>query len=159
MQDDDLKTIKNAKSAIERITAINREFLTNAIKYPTCSRIESSLQIIGDDLAVDCFGHLATARPRRVCTSTNRYFMEYVFTVPSGSQMIEVTRFYLSEDGQIQDDPTTQGAICGHDNFRIATPLCARVLLGFLDSPLLAPAQAQRCDLNVDATGPVAVSG
>ena len=159
MQDDDLKTIKNAKSAIERITASNREFLTNANKYPTCSSIPSSLQIFGDGLAVDCFEHLATARPRRVRMSTGSYFMEYVFTVPSGSQMIEVTRFYLSEDGQIQDDPTTQGAICGHDNFRIATPLCARVLLGFLDSPLMAPARAQRCDLDIHANGPVAVSG
>ena len=159
MQDDVLKTIKNAKSAIDRITAINKGFLTNAIEHATCSRIPSSLQIFGDTLAVDCFGHLATARPRRVRMSTGSYFMEYVFTVPFGSQMIEVTRFYLSEGGQIRDDPTTQGSICEHNNFRIAMHLCARVLLGFLESPLLAPAQAQRCDLNVDATASVTVSG
>lgn len=159
MQDDVLKTIKNAKSAIDRITAINKGFLTNASEHATCDRIPSSLQIFGDTLTVDCFGHLATARPRRVRMSTGSYFMEYVFTVPFGSQMIEVTRFYLSEDGQILDDPITHGSICGHDNFRIATHLCARVLLGFLESPLLAPAKAQRCDLDIHVTGPVTVSG
>lgn len=155
----DLLKIHNAKSAIERITAINQGFLTNAIKYATCSSTQSSLQMYGDDLAVDCFGHLATARPRCVRTATGSYFMEYVFTVPSGSQMIEVTRFYLSEGGQVLDDPTTQGFICEHNNFRIAMHLCARVLLGFLGSPLLAPAQVQRCDLDIQATGSVRVFG
>jgi hypothetical protein len=159
MQDVDIKTIKNAESAIERITKINKEFLTNANEYATCSRIRSSLQILGDALAVDCFGHLATAKPRLVRMATGSYFMEYVFTVPFGSQMIEVTRFYLSEDGQILDDPTTDGFICQHNNLLIATPLCARVLLGFLESPLLAPAKAQRCDLDIHVTGPVTVSG
>ena len=159
MQDDVLKTLKNAKPAFERITKIKQGFLTNANKYATCSRIQSSLQIFGDDLAVDCFGHFATAKPRPVRISTGDYFMEYVFTVPFGNQRIEVTRFYLSECGQVLDDPTTQDAICSFDNHLIATHLCARVLLGFLESPLLAPAQAQHCDLNVDATASVTVSG
>lgn len=159
MKDTDISKIKSAKSAFEQITAINLEFLTNANKYATCSSIQSSLQIFGDDLAVDCFGHLATARPRRVRMSTGSYFMEYVFTVPFGSQMIEVTRFYLAEYGQILDDPTTKYPICDFNDHLIATHLCARVLLGFLESPLLAPAQAQRCDLDIHATGPVTVSG
>ena len=144
MQHTDIVTIAKAKAALERITAMNHEFLTHAKAHATPHNIPSSLQILGDDLAIDCFGHLAIAKPRPICTSNNNYCMEYVFTVPFGERMIEVTRFYLSEVGLILDDPTAQISVCDYKNTQIAWHLCGRALLGFLASPLLAPAQIQR---------------
>jgi len=137
----DIIAIANAKAALEVIKAMNHEFITHAKAHATHPSISSSLKMSGDDLEIDCFGHVATAKPRPVCTSNNSYFMEYAFTVPLGDRMIEVTRFYLSEDGRILDDPTDQLSVCDYNNTQIALHLCGRALLGFLASPLLAQAQ------------------
>jgi hypothetical protein len=140
----EIVTIANATAALERITAMNHTFLTHAKEHSTHLDIPSSLQISGDDVAINCFGHVATAKPRPVCTPNNIYCMEYVFTVPFGDQMIEVTRFYLTEYGSIKDTPNDQNTVCDSNNTLIARHLCGRALLGFLKSPLLKPAQVQR---------------
>lgn len=140
----EIDTIKNAEAALNQIKAMNHTFLTYAKAHSTHQDIPSSLQISGDDVAIDCFGHVATAKPRAVCISKNIYCMEYIFTVPFGDQMIEVTRFYLSEDGSIKDAPTNNHTICDSSSTLIARHLCGRALLGFLKSPLLMPAQVQR---------------
>ena len=140
----DIDAIEKARAALERITEINQTFLTHAQAHPTPQNIPTTLQISGDGVAIDCFGHVATAKPRPVCTSDNIYYMEYVFTVPFGDQMIEVTRFYLSEDESILDAPNDQHTVCGSNNTQIARHLCGRALIGFLRSPLMAPAQVQR---------------
>lgn len=144
MQHTDIVTIANAKSAFERITAMNHKFMTHAKEHATSHDIPSSLQMSGDAVAIDCFGQVASAKPRPVRTSNNIYFMEYVFTVPFGDRMIEVTRFYLSENGVILDSPAAQSSVCDYNNTQIARHLCGRALIGFLASPLLAPAQVQR---------------
>ena len=144
MQHTDIVAIANAKSAFERITVMNHMFLTHAKAHAIFNDIPSSLQMSGDAIEIDCFGHLATAKPRAIRTSNNIYFMEYVFTVPFGDRMIEVTRFYLSKDGVILDAPTAQSSVCDYNNSQIARHLCGRALLGFLASPLLAPAEVQR---------------
>jgi len=140
----EIDTIKNAEAALNQIKAMNHKFLTHAKAHSTDQDIPSSLQISGDDVAIDCFGHVATAKPRPVCRSDNIYYMEYVFTVPFGDQLIEVTRFYLSENESILDAPNDQPSVCDSNNTQIALHLCGRALLGFLKSPLLKPAQVQR---------------
>jgi hypothetical protein len=133
--------IANAKSALDQITALNHKFLMHAKANVLPKSIPSSLQISGNDVSIDCFGHMATAKPRTVCTANNNYYMEYLFTVPFGDRLIEVTRFYLSENGQILDVPTDQVSVCDYNNIYIARHLCVRALLGFLSSPILVPAK------------------
>ena len=141
MQNNEIVVIKNAKDALDQIKMLNDKFLKQSKASAIPNSIPSSLQISGNDVSIDCFGHLATAKPRPVCTSNKSYFMEYVFFVPFSDLLIEVTRFYLSENGKILDAPTDQVSICDFDNTHIARHLCVRALLGFLASPLLAPAK------------------
>jgi hypothetical protein len=141
VQHTDIIEIANAKSALDQITALNNKFLMHAKANAIPNSIPSSLQISGNDVSIDCLGHMATAKPRTVCTANKNYYMEYVFTVPFGDRLIEVTRFYLSENGQILDAPTDQVSVCDFNNTHIARHLCVRALLGFLASPLLAPAK------------------
>lgn len=147
MQHTDIVTIANAKTGFERIKAMNHKFMTHAKEYATPNDIPSSLQILEDAVAIDCFGHVATAKPRPIRALNGAlndiYFMEYVFNVPFGDKMIEVTRFYLSEYGQIKDAPSAQIPVCDYMNTQIARHLCGRALTGFLASPLLAPTEVQ----------------
>lgn len=135
--------INSAATGWARITTLNQKFLANAKAYPEAPVIRSSLQILGDDLEINCFGYVARAKPRPVRASNDNFFMEYVFMVPFGERMIEVTRFYLTEDGLIQDYPNDKSFVCDFNNAQIAKHLCARALFGVLASPLLAPAEVQ----------------
>ena len=144
MQHTDIITIANAKAALDRIISLNKQFLQHATAHQVPHDIQAALEVTQERIAIDCFGHLATATPRPVRTSNDLYCMEYVFIVQHGDQAVEVTRFYLSEHGQILESPSAQRSVCDFNNAQIARHLCGRALLGTLTSLLLAPAPARR---------------
>jgi hypothetical protein len=141
MQRENITTIANARSALEKITSRNQKFLQHVAAHKVAPEILASLEIAEDRLEIDCFGHLATATPRPVRSVDDLYFMEYVFIVQYAEKEIEVTRFYLSDHGNIVDKPSSLDAICDYKNLSIARHLCGRALLGALKSALFSPSQ------------------
>jgi hypothetical protein len=143
MQRADLVAIANAAAALKRIEELNKQFVQHAAAHATPLGLPTALQVSAEDFAIECFGYRAVAKPRPVRVDGNTFYMEYVFTIALGDEQYEVSRFYLTDNGHLLDQPSSQRSVCDYNNRYIAEHLCGRALLGTLASPLFAPRQVR----------------
>lgn len=139
MQHADLITIANAANALRILQDLNKQFLAHAQANPSPADVPTALQVGENSISIECFGHLATAAPRAVRAAGDAFLMEYVLSAPFGDERVEVTRFYLSQNGQLLESPSAQRSICDFNNSYVAKHLCGRALLGALASALMQP--------------------
>ena len=140
MNPQDIVNISNSKSRLDAILELNKTFLEWVSSHSAPQDLPSKVQVAHDTLSVDGFGFAATAAARPVKMTAGAFAIEYVFFVGSGEDRIEVSRFYLTDNGRLAaDEKTSDIGLTDFNNTYIAKFICGRVLLGILSSKLLAP--------------------
>ena len=142
--DDEYTRISRASHFIDSLFGLNKEFLTHAAACGSRPGALVPLEVTGKGLRVAGFGLAAEAFPRLVRTPSGPYAMEYAFFVKCDDELTEVSRFYLASGGRLVEsllpvEGTANVTICDHNNSNIAMILTCRVLVGLLDSSVLAP--------------------
>lgn len=142
--DDEYTRTARANHIFESLFGLNKDFLAHATAYGSRPGTLVPLEVTDNGLRVAGFGAVAEASPRLVRTPSGGYAMEYAFFVKSGNELHEVSRFYLAGGGRLVEsvlpvEGTANVTICDHNNSNIAMILTCRVLVGLLDSPVLAP--------------------
>jgi hypothetical protein len=136
MQPVQIANLRNTADSLQRLWDLNKKFLAHATAHSTTAELSSALQVSGNSICIDCFGHLASATSRAVRDGVNSYLIEYAFLASIDGESVEVTRFYLSENGRLLDAPQAANAICDYNNTYVAKHICGLALLGALASPL-----------------------
>ena len=140
MNPQDIVNISNNKSRLEAILELNKTFLEWVSSHSVPQELPSKVQVDQGTLSVSGFGFAATAAARPVRMTTGAFAIEYVFFVHDGEEKIEVSRFYLTDNGRLAADESTSNiGLTDFNNTYIAKFICGRVLLGILSSKLLAP--------------------
>jgi hypothetical protein len=144
--DDEYTRISRANHIIDSLLGLNNEFLKHAAAHGSRPGTHVPLEVTDKGLRVASFGFAAEAFPRLVRTPSGGYAMEYAFFVTCGDDLTEVSRFYLAGGGRLVEsvlpaEGTANVTICDHNNSNIAMILTCRVMVGLLDSPVLAPRQ------------------
>lgn len=130
--------ILDAKAGLDLIAQLNKSFIELLTNHAEPENFPGKVSADQRTLSVAGFGFTAKAVPRAIRLTTGTFAMEFVFLVESENHEIEVSRFYLTNDGRLVDDVTnSESNRIEYKNIYIAKFICVRVLQGILKSKLL----------------------
>jgi hypothetical protein len=139
MNPQEIVEISNANNRFESIVGQNKSFIEWVISRAEPQNVPSKVSVDQGTFSVAGFGFIAKAVPRAIRLTTGAFAMEFVFLVNSENEEIEVSRFYLTDDGELVEDANNSNStLAGYKNTHIATIICINVLQGIIKSKLFA---------------------
>jgi hypothetical protein len=138
MNHQEIFEVSNVVTRLYSIAELNKSFIEWLTNHGEPENFPVKVSADQSTLSVAGFGFTAKAVPRAIRLTTGTFAMEFVFLVESENDEIEVSRFYLTDDGRLVDDVTnSESTLTEYKNIYVAKFICVRVLQGILQSQLL----------------------
>lgn len=139
MNPQEIADISNANNSFKSIVELKNSFIEWVINHAEPQNVPSKVSVDQGTFSVAGFGFTAKAVPRAIRLTTGAFAMEFVFLVDIENDEVEVTRFYLTDDGKLVADATNlNSTLTDYNSMYIAKFICGRVLQGILKSKILA---------------------